>query len=380
MAALRKKELSPYWFACFTLPDGRRVQRSTKERQRKLAQAKADEWEKLAKENAKARQAHRVIADIYKAAHQAELPDSTPQSFLEGWLARRKGEVSKSTFSVYSGRAQHFTEWLGSFATRPMAELEVSHFVRYRDELATRLAPRSANQAIKILRSIFEDARRDGLLADNPAKDCGMLKTTKIQTRRPFTPDEIAKALDVADDEWRSMILFGIYTGQRLGDIATLTWANVDPQAEEIHLSTAKTGRVVRVPICEPLAKHIESLSALDDPKAPLHPRASALAAVNNSTLSRQFADLLANAGLAKKRSHEAAKDGRNTKRGMAALSFHSLRHTATSLMKNAGISPAIVQDIIGHESAEISAHYTHVDTAAKRKAVDALPDFTQRK
>jgi integrase len=27
--------------------------------------------------------------------------------------------------------------------------------------------------------------------------------------------------------EWRSMILFGLYSGQRLGDIAKLTWANI---------------------------------------------------------------------------------------------------------------------------------------------------------
>jgi hypothetical protein len=31
-----------------------------------------------------------------------------------------------------------------------------------------------------------------------------------------------------ANDEWRSMILFGLYTGQRLGDIATLRWNNLD--------------------------------------------------------------------------------------------------------------------------------------------------------
>ena len=58
-------------------------------------------------------------------------------------------------------------------------------------------------------------------------------------------------------------------------------------------------------------------------------------------------------------------------------LSFHALRHTATSLMKNAGVSPAIVQDIIGHESPAISAHYTRIEESTKRLAVDALPDVT---
>ena len=51
-------------------------------------------------------------------------------------------------------------------------------------------------------------------------------------------------------------------------------------------------------------------------------------------------------------------------------------RHTATSLMKNAGISPAIVQEFIGHDSPEMSANYTHIEMDAMRKAADAMPDL----
>jgi integrase len=124
---------------------------------------------------------------------------------------------------------------------------------------------------------------------------------------------------------------------------------------------------------------HIESLPVGDDPKAPLHPQANAAASRNNATLSRQFGELLTSIGLREgSTSHDAKKDGngRASRRGVSELSFHSLRHTATSLMKNAGISPAIVQDIIGHESAEISAHYTHIEHSAKMEALGAIPDF----
>ena len=42
--------------------------------------------------------------------------------------------------------------------------------------------------------------------------------------------------VDVADPEWQSMILFGLYTGQRLGDVARLTW--VSPLGwEHVNLS-----------------------------------------------------------------------------------------------------------------------------------------------
>jgi integrase len=52
------------------------------------------------------------------------------------------------------------------------------------------------------------------------------------------------------------------------------------------------------------------------------------------------------------------------------------LRHTATSLLKRANVSDAVARDIIGHETAAISAAYTHIDLATKRQALDRLPDF----
>jgi integrase len=387
MAALRKKDRSPYWFACFTLPDGRRVQRSTKETARKAAQAKADEWEKLSRERAKARQAHRVIADIYKAAHKEELPESTARAFIAAWLERRKGEISPASFAAYKGATERFLAWLEKAADRPLAELETRHFVAFRDTEAKRVSASTANKFTKLLRVIFEDARRDGHTADNPARDCPRLKVANkdtSDTRRPFSVDELRRILATADDEMRSLILFGLYTGQRLGDLARLTWQNVDLQAGEIHLVTGKTGRVVRIPIASPLLAHIETLPAGDNPKAPLHPRAAAIVDAADgkvATLSRQFGELLASVGLVEARSHEAKKDGqgRAARRGKSELSFHSLRHTATSLMKNAGVSPAIVQDIIGHDSAEISAHYTHVEHSAKALALAALPNLLEK-
>lgn len=375
MASLRRFPRSPFFFACFTLPDGKRVQQSTKETTRKKAQQKADEWESLSKERAKARQAHKVIAGIYRAAHKEELPDATPSAFIAGWLVRKKPEIAKASYDAYEGRTRHFLIWLGSSAQGPLAEMETRRIIAYRDHLAASLSPTTTNQAIKILRVMFEDAKRDGFIAENPAKDCPLVKKIAGPSRRPFTVDQIEKVLAAADPEWRSMVLFGIYTGQRLADLARLTWERIDTVAQEISLVTAKTSRVVRIPIVQPLMSHIAGLPVGKDSKSFIHPRAAGSRMSANST---RFGDLLASIGLIETRTHAAKKDGqgRAAKRAVSELSFHSLRHTATSLMKNAGVSPAIVQDIIGHESAEISAHYTHVESAAKRTALETLPDM----
>jgi integrase len=176
---------------------------------------------------------------------------------------------------------------------------------------------------------------------------------------------------EVAGTEWVSLVRFGLYTGQRLGDLAGLRWSSVDLEHDEIRLTTDKRGRVVILPIHPGLKEHILSLPGSDSPDAPVHPRAARLG-VNH--LSREFGEVLARCGFRATASHRKAKDGRAARREVNELSFHSLRHSSVSFMKNAGASPAVVQDLVGHGSAAMSAHYTHIENDAKRQALATLP------
>ena len=111
-----------------------------------------------------------------------------------------------------------------------------------------------------------------------------------------------------------------------------------------------------------------------DDPKDSLFPRAASTVTGQFDrvgTLSNQFHDLLVKAGLLPFRSHAKRSAGRASRRSATELSFHCLRHTATSLMKEAGIPEAVVRDIIGHESKVVSANYTHIDEATKLAALE---------
>ena len=76
------------------------------------------------------------------------------------------------------------------------------------------------------------------------------------------------------EKEWQSLIKFGLYTGQRLGDLACLTWAQIDLDRDEIRLTTRKTDKSLLIPIALPLREHLLTLSTGDNPKAPVHPSA----------------------------------------------------------------------------------------------------------
>jgi integrase len=96
--------------------------------------------------------------------------------------------------------------------------------------------------------------------------------------------------------------------------------------------------------------------------------------------LSRQFAGVLVSAGLRDPKGHKAEHDGRAGRRGSGGLSFHCLRHTAVTLLKEAGVPAPVVMELVGHDSAQMSQHYTHVGQDALTKTAKAMPDIAKFK
>lgn len=380
MAYLRRLPTSPYWIAGFTLPDGRRTQRSTKMTERKGAMKLAVMWEEASSKRITEAQARRVLSAIHEQIHGTPLSSPSVTEYVAQWLARKKGETRAVTHAVYRHAAEEFAAFLGDKASQPIHYVTPSQIIKWRDNAALKATARTANNKIKIIRTFFQSAWREGLLADNPAAKVEGLKTIE-GNRRPFTISELKSLLRVASQDWRGMILAGLYTGQRLKDLAGLTWANVDLERDEIRFTTSKTGRSQVLPIAKPLRAFIDELPASDNPRAPIFPSLYPLAsrAGGSSPMSQEFYELLVDAGIATARlsKDKSAGKGRSAPRERSAVSFHSLRHTATSLLKAAGVSESVTRDIIGHESAAISRHYTHVEESAKRKALHKLPDLT---
>jgi hypothetical protein len=40
------------------------------------------------------------------------------------------------------------------------------------------------------------------------------------------------------------------------------------------------------------------------------------------------------------------------------------------------GVNSAIVMDVVGHQSTAVSTHYTTIDSEAKRRAIERMPDI----
>jgi integrase len=206
---------------------------------------------------------------------------------------------------------------------------------------------------------------------------CRVKELRDKSARRAFTLSEIKRILKACgdDQEWCGLVIFGLYLGQRLGDPACLTWRAVNLEQGEIAFTTRKTGRRIVLPLVRPLADYLASLPASDNPNAFIFPN-SALHK-RTASLSNQFRDILVDAGLVEPRGHKATKQGRSHMREASEISFHSLRHSAVTMLKASGLSDVFAREIVGHESAAISRHYTHLSTDDLRNAMRRLPDVT---
>jgi integrase len=313
MACVWKHPQSKYWIARFATTAGARRNRSTRETDRPKAQRIADSYEEAARRKQTARQVRRVIASLRREITGQDATSPSLNTFIDSWLARKTPETAPGTVAFYRNALGKFTKFLGTKAESEITEITRDEITAFRNAQAQGLAAKTVNHSIKIVKMLFRAARRDGVLSDDPSEFVDTIRARSGRPRRVFTIPELQAILGVADEEWRSMILFGLYTGQRLGDIAMLIWQNVDLVNEEIRLTTRKTGKTQLLPIAPPLKKHLEQLPSSDELATPIHPRAFATLVRQGKTgnLSNQFADILADAGLRPKKPHRGSGVGR---------------------------------------------------------------------
>jgi integrase len=380
MASLTRKPTSRYWFACFRDKNGKQHRVSTEETRRSVAKKIADKYELAATRKTSRRQLWDTLNELQTLVSGNEVPNATVHEFCELWLANRKAEgIAPATLSIYEKLVERFLTFLGLVRTSgSLIDVHKRDIEKFRNQLVEqKLAAASVNRSLKILRMLFKTARQDGYIFEDPAEAVRTIKDDSARTRRPLTEEEIRQVLAIADSEWQSLIKLGLYTGQRLGDLATLRWENVDLVGGRLFLTTRKTGQAIKVPLAGALREHLIALSSSDNPKTPLHPRACELVKSQHGrvvSLSNQFIDLLVQAGLRTPQTHQSTGKGRSGPRDRSELSFHSLRHSAVSMLKTAGVAHAVAQALVGHESEAISQHYTSIGESSLAEALTKFP------
>jgi len=380
MASIHRQYGRPYWFVSYFDQNGRRRHKSTKTTNRKEAEILANKVERDEREAKHGRYTEtRARRTIEEFVEEIALRSGTPiarqtaRQYFTSWMEGKAG--SAGTLTRYRGIVDFFLKFLGEKARGPLAGISDADVQKFRDSLKRSVTSGTVNTYLKVIRVAFNHAVKKKLVDSNPATGVDNLDRQDRHRRRPFTLGEFKTLFGNASSEWRTMLANGLYTGLRLSDCAGLTAANLDLASAHYTLTEKKTQRTRSVPIANPLLEYLMTLDLGDDPQAPLCP---ALYGKPETWLSNQFYDLMSSSGLVSKRDHISKGKGRGNRRLQSAITFHSLRYTATSLLKNAGVSDVVARDIIGHESEAVSRNYTVIDEGTKRDALNKLPKVLQ--
>jgi integrase len=404
MAYLFKNPGSPFWYAGFDFigEDGRthRAQRSTKvlhslqggvRENRKHAEKLAAQFEEAARKGSEGRltiaAARSVLSEITERFTGTKLETATVREHFASWLANKRPGLAKQSVVRYELVTRDFLACLGQRANIPLEYLQERDVIAFRDaESRASKSSRTVNLSVKIIRSALKIAVKNKLITHNPADGVDAVTGEAIQ-REPFTAAEIEKLIAAAPDlEWRGLIMLGLYTGGRIGDLSHLKWGNVNLITGTITFQPEKTkkgGKKVSLPLHPALASFLLSLPSADDDNAPLFPKMNAKKVGGEHGLSRLFSRIMAAAGVDAMAVQTGfrAKSGDSKKKGKARLlarrSFHSLRHTAVSMMANAGVSEELRRKVTLHSDSEIHARYTHHEAGPLRAALGTLPDVS---
>ncbi len=285
-------------------------------------------------------------------------------AWLDHWLATVLPglRVSERTKADYERHARA----LAPLAATPLCSLGVRDVEALLADLAAKGYSRTTCRLVRAtLSRVLGDAERTDLVTRNVAHAARLpADAAAPKERRTLSHEEAAlleQALSGERDEalWLSMLLLGL----RPGEAAALAWGDVDLEAGVLHVvqarrwtprgyevgatKTRRSARVVRMP-----PRLAAAFCALERGGAPddalVFPSRSGRL-LEPSSMNQRLARLCARAGVDRVTSYE-------------------LRHSAASLLSDAGVPIETLADLLGHTSTQmLEAVYRH----RVRKVVD---------
>lgn len=165
-------------------------------------------------------------------------------------------DSGENTLAQYEGHYSAFSAWLKRTHSNASALRDVTTAIagEYAAHLARErgLSANRFNKHVRFLELLFRVLKEPARLTVNPWEGI-QRKRVISQSRRELTTDELKTVCAAASGEMRLLFALGIYTGLRLGDAATLRWAEVDLSRRIIRRVPGKIARRNPRPVIIPI-------------------------------------------------------------------------------------------------------------------------------
>lgn len=314
---------------------------------------------------------------------------TTLGEWLERWLEDRRSRIQPATYVNYRGHVRlYLLPGLGGVRldelTAPLIESFYADLVERGGHNGKPLSPATVRGCHFVLHRALEDCIRLGILrvnvasrAERPVLDprTGEAPSTDLQV---WTAEQLRAFLDfVRDDPLRDLWVVVARTGMRRGEVLGLRWRDVALERNELVVARSLARIDGRLILKRPKTYRMRRLTIDEATVAALERRRTREAedraamdgewrndwdlvftSLDGSALwpdriTRAFVSLV-----------EAS--------GLPRLRLHDVRHTHATLMLQAGVSPKVVSERLGHSNIGVTLNvYSHVLPAMDAEAVE---------
>ena len=294
----------------------------------------------------------------YEPPASSVVADMTVAQVYDAWGENKQETLSASAWATYEAAWKR----MQPLADISIASLKTADYQKIIDQMKRTMSRSSCEKFRNLTSQLCQWAMQNDLIDKNYAEYLVLPQDKKTDDRMYFTDEEIDRLWEQRDVPAAQIVLVMIYTGMRINELFSL-------KPDDTHLDEEiAPGR---------LASYViggEKTDAGKNRIIMIHPKV--LPFVREWVASGKTY-LLTNArgGMIddhnwRNREYYPLLD----RLGIEHISPHKARHTFASRGAKAGMSPTVLQNLMGHEKYETTAdYYTHVDLAQLADGIELL-------
>ena len=315
MSTLYKQTGYPcwYWSAYYK---GKRLRKSTRLSQKSLAQKIQQKWDWM------------LASDDLSFYGSTSVLGPDIHGFMDEHIKVRR-RISINTYNTARTVVNSLSDYLKSINVKTVSDITIKVLDGYIDHLSCS-AKTKKNHLIEI-RQMLKRAVIEGLLPNNPAEHVTLPRIIKAEIHRPLGQYDLEVIFNHAG-AWRLYFEFLYRTGLRAGDVAMLTYGNIDKKRKVIVSLIRKSRRVHEVPLSNILLNQIDNQNE-DNPLFPSLYTQSERKLNDNLAKPRKFLQGLLKANNRKK------------------ATLHSFRTTFNNTLRDLGLSIDDRAVLLAHSS-----------------------------
>ena len=341
MSTLYKQTGYPCWYWSVYYK-GKRLRKSTRLSQKSLAQKIQQKWDWM------------LASDDLSFYGSTSVLGPDIHGFMDEHIKVRR-RISINTYNTARTVVNSLSDYLKSINVKTVSDITIKVLDGYIDHLSCS-AKTKKNHMIEI-RQMLKRAVIEGLLPNNPAEHVTLPRIIKAEIHRPLDQYDLEVIFNHAG-AWRLYFEFLYRTGLRAGDVAMLTYGNIDKKRKVIVSLIRKSRRVHEVPLSNILLNQIDNQNE-DNPLFPSLYTQSERKLNDNLAKPRKFLQGILKANNRKK------------------ATLHSFRTTFNNTLRDLGLSIEDRQVLLTHSSSQTTKIYTHPNLPLAFDYINQIPEYS---